>query len=152
MVLYKETASSTVQSPRLPELRPLGFLQGALAQNTAAMNPGGQGQKINTRTAFENSRCSIKALSKDKKKQSSFGSRDFFPFFFFKQIACLLQEMEIEKSYSLCEGSEKTLKIPVSQRIHKGSQEEAGLCGTRVLACVDVRAAQGSPPALGQCL
>jgi hypothetical protein len=32
------------------------------------MNPGGQGQKINTRAAFESSRCSIKALRKDKKK------------------------------------------------------------------------------------
>jgi hypothetical protein len=115
---------------------------------------GVRDKKINTRTAFENSRCSIKALSKDKKKIGLLWlQRFFFP----------LKKRKKEMADCLCaprDGDRKVL-FPVwrirgnletlgSQSVTKSLKKWDSPPGA--LPCTNVRVAESTPPGLEQCL
>lgn len=65
------------------------------------MNPGGQGQKINTRTAFESQDVLWKLWARTRKNRVPLGLEIFFPFFFFNRLPVCSKRWRL-KSCILC--------------------------------------------------
>lgn len=130
-----------------------GISIGSLSPKHSSNEPWGSGTKNQYTHCLWKLKMFYKSFEQGQEKiEFLWVYRIFFPFFFLNRLPVCSKRWRLKSRILCVEDQRKPSKSQDARGFTKGSQEEAGLCGPGVLADVDLRAGQGSPLALGQCL